>query len=257
MRRSIRSAAVLAATISLVPATGALAQSSLGLTFAEVGLTVDGGDQDARIGGFASGDYRITGAHGFQLDVRLTDRPGGVLGQIDGHLYLAPGDDRKYGFVLSLADMDGVETTIASAGVEAMFQLGENTFVAGRAVLGYARPGNIDFIGLSGSVTHALTDRTALFATLDVAEFDEESLRANAWAGRIGVTYQPDASPFEVTAALAVDGLSGRDSAPNEARLELGLTWRFGATGGARRSVVERAFSATQYFDPLLRRGLF
>ena len=250
-------AAVLAATIPLCLATGSFAQSSLGLNFAEAALTVDGGDQDAQVGGTLSGDYRITGAHGFQLDLRMTDHPDGFLGQIDGHLYLAPSVDRKYGFLFSLADVDGRETTIASAGIEGMVALSDSTFISGRAILGYARPGDIDFIGLSGGITHALNDRTALFATLDVAEFDEQRLQANAYTGRIGMTYQPDGSPFEVTAALAVDGLTGRDSAPEESRVELGFTWRFGATGGARRGVAERAFNAPQPFDVLLRRNLF
>lgn len=183
--------------------------------------------------------------------------PGGGVGQVDGHLYLSPGDTAKYGFVLSLADADGREATIASFGVEGMFQLGTATFLSGQAILGYARPGDIDFIGLSGTITQALNDRTALFATLDVAEFDEEILRAMAWSGSVGITYQPEGSPWQFSAALGTDGLTGRDEAPAEAFVALGLTWRFGTTGGAARQVAERAFRAWQPFDPLLRRGLF
>ena len=61
-------AAVLAATIPLCLATGSFAQSSLGLNFAEAALTVDGGDQDAQVGGTLSGDTASPG----RMDFRWT-----------------------------------------------------------------------------------------------------------------------------------------------------------------------------------------
>jgi hypothetical protein len=233
------------------------AQSSLGLNFAEAGFGLSAGQADTSISGFALGDYRITPQHGIQVDLSIADRPGGFVGQLDGHLYLSPQPDRKYGFVLSLADADSREATMAAGGIEGMIALRGDLFLSGQALLGYARPDDVDFIAISGTLQKALNDNVSLFATLDLAEFDEEALRANAWSGRIGVTFQPDAAGFEWLAAVAGDGLTGRDSKDPEARLEIGVTWRFGAAGGARRPVSERAFRVMQPFDPLLRRGLF
>lgn len=255
MRAFLLPAFGLAAGLSL--ADPALAQSSLGLNFAEAGFGVEAGQGEAAASGVALGDYRITGQHGVQLDLGLADRPGGVLGQIDMHLYLSPRPDRKYGFVVSLADVDGREATVAAAGIEAMVEVSPATFLTGRGLIGYARPGDVDFIAVSGGLARALNDNLAVFATLDLAEFDEAHLRANAWAARIGASWQPDRSGMEWFVALAADGLTGRDEAEGEVRAELGVTWRFGAGGGAARPVAERAFRVGQPLDPLLRRGLF
>lgn len=233
------------------------AQSSLGLNFAEAGFGVDTGQQETAVSGFVMGDYRITPQHGVQIDLSIADRPGGFVGQLDGHLYLSPQQDRKYGFVFSLADADSREATIAAGGIEGMVAIRGGLFLTARALIGYARPDDVDFIAVSGMAQKALSDNFGLFASVDLAELDEEVLRTNAWTGRIGLTFQPDASGFEWMVAVAGDGLAGRDSDAPEARLELGVAWRFGATGGARRPVSERAFRVGQPFDPLLRRGLF
>ncbi len=249
--------AFLAAVVTVFPAPAARAQSSPGLVFGEVGLGADSGDQETAASGYATGVFQITGWHGLQLGLGLADRPGGMIGQIDGHVYLMPGPATKYGIVLSLADVDNREVTIGSAGIEGMWQLGPNTFVSGQAVLGYARPGNIDFIGVSLGLSQAVWDRASVFATLDVAEFDEAILRTTAYTGRAGINWQPAGTSLDLVAALAADGLTGDLSGSGDLRLELGLTWRFGTSGGARRPVAERAFRAWQPFDPLLRRGLF
>jgi hypothetical protein len=252
----MRFVAFLATLIISAPPMAARAQSSLGLNAAEFGLAYGSGESENAASGTVAGDFRITGAHGLQLGLGFADQPGGGLGQVDLHLYLLPSPLQKYGFVLSLADADGREATIGYTGVEGIFQLGASTFASGQAVLGYARPGDIDFIGFSGGLVQALSDTTAIFATLDLAEFDEESLRTTAYAGRIGVSYQPDQSQWEISAAVATDGLTEM-GASEETRLELALAWRFGATGGARRPVGERLYRPWQPFDPLLRRGLF
>jgi hypothetical protein len=248
--------ATLVATAAFGSVPAAWAQSSLGLISAEVGLGLDGGDGEGVLAGSAAGNFRITPSHGLQLGLGLADDPEGALGQIDLNLFLHPAPSAKYGFVFSLADADGREATIAYAGVTGIFQLGSSTFVSGQAVLGYARPGSIDFIALTGGLEQALSDTTSIFATLELAEFDEASLRTTAYTGRIGVSHQPDTSPWVLTAAVAVDNLSDWD-ASDETLIELGVTWRFGSTGGARRPVEERLFRSWQPFAPLLRRGEF
>lgn len=255
MCRSPILATLVATTVfGFVPA--AWGQSSLGLTNAEVGLGLDSGGSEGILAGSVAGSFQITPSHGLQLGLGLADDPRGALGQIDLNLYLLPAPSAKYGFVFSLADANGREATIAYGGVAGMFQLGSSTFISGQAVLGYARPGSIDFVALTGGLEQALSDTTSIFATLDLAEFDEVSLRTTAYTGRIGVSYQREDSPWVLTAAVAVDGLSDWDES-DETRIELGVTWRFGSTGGARRPVEERLFRSWQPFAPLLRRGEF
>ncbi len=231
MHRLLSVFALLASTSLVSVPQAARAQSSLGMNVAEFSLGHDNGTSDGGVSTAVAGDFRITGSHGLQLGLGFKDRPEGVLGQVDLHLFMLPRPENKYGFVLSLADVDGREATIGYAGVEGLFQLGASTFVSGQAVLGYARPGDIDFIGFSGGLVEALSDRTSIFATLDIAEFDEVKLRTTAYAGRLGVSYQPDHSPWEITLALATDGLTGM-AAADDTRLELALTWRFGAADG-------------------------
>ena len=246
--------AVLAATLCI---GGPAAADSLGFRFADVSV----GGTASQDGAFAqargSADFAITDAHGVQLDLAAVGYAGEYLGQIDGHLYMMPTARAKYGLFFSLADMDGREATIGSVGVEGMFALSDSTELHGRAGIGMALPGKMDFITLSLGASHALSDQVAVFGDLTVAEFDEASLRAVGMVARIGVSYQPAGRPWEVSASLVRDGLTGRDAAAFETRAELGVTLHLGAGGGAKRGLSARAFASPQAFDPLLRRGMF
>jgi hypothetical protein len=249
--------AALAAAVFLVPATGARADSGIGLAFGELSLGLDGAQHETSARALATGDFRISAWHGIQLDLGLSDRQGEAVGQIDAHLYMLPSEVTKYGFSLSVADVNDREATIGHVGIEGIFQLGENTFLTGQAALGYARPGSVDFIAGTVGLMQAVSDETSLFATLDLVEIDEAAMRTTAHTGRIGITWEPEGSALRVMAAVAQDALSGGVGAADDTWLELGVTWRFGAEGGARRPVAERAFRSWQPFDPLLRRGLF
>lgn len=243
--------------IALAVLTSPAAADSLGFRFADLsaGLADDGTitSAQARI----SADFAITDNHGLQLDFGAVGYSGEYLGQIDAHLYMMPTQAAKYGVFASLADVDGREATIAMAGIEAMFALSERTELHGRAGIGMALPGNIDFITASLGASYALNDQMAVFGDLTVAEFDEASLRAISASARLGARYQPAGQAWEVAASLVHDGLTGRDAARFETRIELGFTWHLGAGGGAKRGLATRAFATTQPFDPLLRRGLF
>ncbi len=252
-------AAVLASALCLA-ALPVHAQSSSPLGFswaeAEIGLSSFRSD-DPR--GFArlTGDFAVTEALGFQLDLSLRDFSGGMLGQIDSHLYLMPGDRNKYGLFLSLADVDGREATIGMAGVEGIFAITETTRIGARGGIGYARPGSIDFIAASLGVDHDLGPRDTLFATLSVSEFDEVSLRGQGYDAEIGWRHALASHPVELTAAVGVSGMSGRDDLPSETRVSLGLTWRFGAEPGRSRTTATQAFRPVRPFDPLLLTGSF
>ena len=242
---------------ALVMAQPASAQSSLGLAGIEatMGLTASSGTSFAT--GRLSGDFRITEAHGFQLDLSARDYPGGYLGQIDGHLYLAPSTRSKYGLFASLADVSGREATIAYAGAEGIFALGSDTILQARAGIGYARPGAFDFVAADAQLAHALSDTIAVHVGAQIAEVQEQALDTRPWAAELGLDWHIADGPLFLSAALGATGLAGPDSAPSDTYLRLGLTWRYGGAGGARRPISARPFTAPAPFDPLFRRGLF
>lgn len=246
---------VFAAALAAVSSPAAA--DSLGFRFADI--TVGGVASDDDVQGHArlSTDFAITDAHGLQLDLGVTGYDGAFLGQIDGHLYMMPTPAAKYGLFFSLADMDGREATIAFAGVEGMFALSKRTELHGRAGIGMALPGDMEFITLSAGASHAVSSAVAIFGDVTVTEIDEASLHAIGTSAHFGVIYQPDAQPWEVSASVVHDGLIGRDAAAFETRAEIGFTWHLGAGGGAKRSIAARAFANIQPFDPLLRRGMF
>ncbi len=245
-------------TLSAVAAlAGPAAADSLGFRFADISVAARNGDTGAQASARLSADFALSDVHGLQLDLAAVGYRHEFLGQLDAHFYMMPTEAAKYGLFFSLADIDGREATIGLAGAEAMIALSPRTQVHGRAALGMARPNDMEFITASLGASHALNDSIAVFADLTVTEFDEAALRAVASSLQIGVSYQPIGKPWEVSASLVRDGLTGRDAAAFETRAELGFTWHLGAGGGAKRSLSARAFGNVQPFDPLLRRGMF
>lgn len=236
---------------------GPVSADSLGFRFADVTVGAIANSGAALGQAHISTDFAITESHGMQLDLGVVGYSTEYLGQIDGHLYMMPTDAAKYGLFFSLADMNGREATVGMVGIEGMFALSDRTEIHGRAGIGMALPGNMDFVTLSLGASHALGDQVAVFADVTVSEFDEATLRAVGTAARIGVSYQPPGQAWEVSAAVVRDGLTGRDDAAFETRAELGFVWHLGAGGGAKRGIATRAFDNPQPFDPLLRRGMF
>jgi hypothetical protein len=243
---------LLAATL---PLTGQ-AQSSLGLNFGQAGFSLGHSGAGMRPMGQISGDYRITDAHGVQLGLVAADRPGGWIGQFDGHLYLQPAPDRKYGVFATLADINDRSAGIGTAGIEMMWEVAPGTVIEGRAGAGLAT-GGIDFIAVSGSLSHALGHTTEGFIRGGLAEFDEAALSAVGYTVGTGIRHHLGGTGLELSVAISANGLAGRDSAKAITQVDLGLTWRFGADRGARRPVASRSFETIQPFDPLIVRGLF
>ena len=251
------SKAVFLALTTVAALSGPAAADSLGFRFADVSIGVQTGEDRTQPAARLTADFALTEVHGLQLDLGAVGYSGEFLGQLDAHLYMMPTEPAKYGLFFSLADMNGREATIGLVGAEAMFALSPRTEVHGRAGLGLARPNDMDFITASVGGSHALNDTLAVFADLTVTEFDEASLRAVASTVQFGIRYQPLGRPWEISASLVRDGLTGRDAAAFETRAELGFSWHLGAGGGAKRSLATRAFGNVQPFDPLLRRGMF
>jgi len=204
-----------------------------------------------------SGDFRITQAHGLQLDLSTTDYAQGYLGQIDGHLYLMPGNRSKYGFFASLSDVDGREATIAYAGAEGLWALSDGTVLGARAGMGYARPGHLDFVAADLRVDHALSRTFGVFASVDLAKVREQDFDTLPWGAELGLTWQPSRLPVELTALIGSTGLAGRDSADAEPYAQLSLTWEFGSPSGDQNPLGGKGFRPPSPFDPLLRQGRF
>ncbi|MFN0114994.1 MAG: hypothetical protein ACKVPY_09990 [Paracoccaceae bacterium] len=246
-------AAFAALSLSPLPA---LAQSSLGLSFAEAAIEA-GSASTSRGAARLTGAWAITPSHGVQLGLSLTDYPSGYVGQVSGQVYMSPAPEWKYGFSASLADASNREATIATAGVAAIWAPTERTAIQGTALLGYARPRDIDFVTFGLSAETAISARSAVFADLTVTAVDEAVLSATATTGRIGLRHAFGDFGPEASLALASDRLTGRDAAPRDTRVEFALTWRFGGDRAGRVSARDRAFAEVKPFDPFLRRGLF
>jgi hypothetical protein len=245
----------------LLCAMPAFAQSTgLGLRFAEAELSYSTTTATRVPSGRITGDFRISYALGVQMDVSAISYPGGWLGQIDAHLYLMPRETLKYGVFLSLADIDGREATIGSAGVEAIADLSDRLQIDAKAEIGIATHSNagtrrnMDFIAASFGTSYALNDTTTGYISASVTEFEEVYLRAVAYGLRVGLHYDIPKHPIRISAALGYDKLSGRNGGRGEALAQIGVTWRFGAGG---KSVANRSFARSKPLDQLLRRGLF
>lgn len=258
--RGLLNACILGA--ALFAAGPASAQSlDIGLNFAEVDGWILSGDA-AGTGGtlHLTGDFRTGAAHGIQLDLggEVIDRR--FLGQVDLHLYLAPREDRKYGFFASLADMDDQEFTSGSAGIEVMTEIAPGTVIEARAGAGLIRSGgaaNVDFVAVSGAFSHALTQRTSVFAEATFADFDEAALSATSYDWMAGLRHGLGDGRIEVMAGFGAKGLWGRDSAPAEPVMVAGLTWRFSGVTGQKRGVAHRSFGTWQPARPPIALGRF
>ncbi len=244
----------LAPLVLALLAAPAAAQSSLGLNFLEVTAASTGGGQTSlRV----TGDYRVTGAHGLQMDLSAS-RPGSdLLAQVDAHLYMQPRASAKYGLFVSVADLNDRSGTIGVAGVEGMFALGEATVATGRVGAGLAQPQGIDFVAVDASVTHAVGQQGALYGSISLAAVDEASLRTTVWSAEFGYVHSLTATGFEISAGLGATGLSGAANDGTDVSARIGVTWQFGGDRGPRRALADRSFGAVRPLEPLLVRGIF
>lgn len=244
-------AGLLAALSCHVLATTAQAEGSLGLSWANVTLGVDSDEAAfARL----EGDWRISEAHGLQFGLGYGDRTGGAYLSVDAGLYLMPAEGRKYGFYAQVDDIDNRSLTLVEGGVQGMLALSDRTVIQGRAGAGTSNV-DLDWLTVSAGISHDLSSRLRLQGSVMLAEFDEAAFRAVAHEVRAGVRYRLGGST-SVTLMAVNDGLHGRNAAPSDTRIELGVTWTFGGSSSGNR-VADRAFDTPRPADILVRRGLF
>lgn len=232
------------------------AQSSLGI----FGATVELGSTEDETGTLqslfsSSVDVRITEVHGLQGDLSFTDSATGTIGQLGGHLYMAPKPGQKYGLFVSLSDMDGRSMAWVSAGAEAMFAIGENTLIEGRLGLGASDRNSGDYIFGGISLAHAFTSEFEVELALDAADFDEAGFRATSIETSMTARYSPEGSPWGIYGSLTQSDLAGRNGAPAQTRIGAGVIFNFGASGGV--SAHTRPFRRTDPVAPLVRRGIW
>ena len=163
-------------TIFACFAMPALAQSSLGITGAELSFGAVQDESGAtRMDGRAVVDVAITDVHGFQGDLGFADTEAGGVGTVAAHLYMAPREGQKYGLFAQLSDVDGRSMTYGAIGAEGMLSITPETLVEGRAGIGAANDGGLDFMFASLGLAHSYSSALEISATLDLAEFDEPS----------------------------------------------------------------------------------
>jgi hypothetical protein len=243
-------AAALSCLLAL--ASGAAeAQSSLGITGLELAFGHVSGDAastrtDARL------DVALTGAHGLQLDLSLSDTDGRSMGMAAAHLYMTPQPGQKYGLFASLTDQDGHDFTFAAIGAEGRLALSDRVTVEAHAGLGYALGGDLDAIFAGGAARWQATDRIALRAGLDLVEYDETSLSAMgytaAFVAEVSVTDRVD-----LVAGVEATGRTGRDDLSADPAAFVGLTIRFGGAADPVRDVFRSPDPLRPLWDRPLR----
>jgi len=247
---------VLVTAAAVFAATHLSAQSSLGIqstAFDFGGVQDEAGDYqfDANV----SVDVRVTSYHGLQGDLKFSDTSNGLIGQLGAHLYMTPNPGQKYGVYATLSDVDGRSMTWGTLGIEGMLSLGLDTVVEARTGLGISDVGGLDFIFAGVSLAHAVNPTLELETFLDVVEFDEAALQAISYEVGVRAHYSPEGAPWGLYASLTHSDLGGRDGASGATRLGLGLTFEFGASGGADPAT--RHFRTSDPVAPLVRRGLW
>jgi hypothetical protein len=247
----------VSAAVLLVAASAAHAQSSLGIHSGGVSFGVMSADSTEELG-FGSGwlDVAVTGVHGLQFGLTLEDTAAGTLGTFDAHLYMAPHNTAKYGLFVIVSDLDGANFTMAVAGAEGMFALGERTTAEIRTGVGIAKrtaaPDSLDFVFVGGGINHEINPTLNIGLTFDVAEYDEPALQAYGYTVMAEAEYRPGNGPISLTAGVGISGLEGTNGGPSETLVKLGLTYTFGAGSGTHRP-----FRRAAPYAPLALRASF
>ena len=226
-------------------ATPIAAQSSLGVS----GATFDIGAVDGDAFVATRIDTAITGHHGLQFDAVLSDHDAGLIGQMDGHLYMRPAKGQEYGLFAQVGDADGRSRSWGAAGIEGMFAAGANTAVELRGGLALSQPGGWDALFADAGVIHGLSDSLSLTARLTLTEIDELVLSTIARETRLGVEFHPRGTAWGAFADITADRADGSETTT----LRLGLSLTLGDAGGTAPET--RLFRAADPFGPLFRRG--
>jgi len=204
----------------------AQAQSSLGITGLELSFGHVSGDAAATRADIRL-DVALTGAHGLQLDLALSEADGRTLGTAAAHLYMTPQPGQKYGLFATLTDQDGHDFTFAALGVEGRVALSPRVTLEGHAGLGYALGGDLDTIFAGAAARVQATDRIALRAGFDIAEYDEAALSAMGYTATLAAEVRLT-NRIDLIAGIETTGRTGRDDLSANPAAFVGVTVRFG-----------------------------
>ncbi len=247
MKNELIAIALLAGTPAMA---GGLGIEGANLSFGA--LQDEAGDMQGQFS--ASVDVAVTSAHGLQGDLTFQDTSFGTIGRLVAHAYMDPVPDQKYGLFLALSDLDGRSLTWGDVGVEGQLALSDTTLIEGRAGLGRADSGGLDYIFGGLSLAHAVSPTITLEARLDLAEFDEADFRAVSVDTGLRARYSPEGSTWGLYAEVIHSDLTGRDGTRGEMRLGAGVTMTFGQSGAV--TTADRPFRDYDAVGGLVRRGL-
>jgi hypothetical protein len=222
-RKWCATALVVSAVVASAPAQ---AQSGLGIIGMELSFGHVSGDASATRANTRI-DVALTGAHGLQLDLSLSDTDGRTLGTAAAHLYMTPQPGQKYGLFATLTDQDGHDFTFAALGVEGRVALSDRLTVDGHAGLGYALGGDLDAIFAGAAARLQASDRIALRAALDIADYDEASLSAMGYTATLAAEVRLSRR-IDLVAGIEATGRTGRDDLSADPAAFVGVTVRFG-----------------------------
>ncbi len=242
-------AAALSGLLAIAAAPVA-AQSSLGITGLDLALGHRSG-ATAETRAEARLDVALTGVHGLQLDLRLSEAGNRTLGMAAAHLYMTPQSGQKYGLFATLTDQDGHDFTFATLGAEGRVALSDRVTVEAHAGLGYALGGDLDAIFAGVAARVQATDRIALRAGFDLAEYDEATLSALGYTASLTAEVRVT-DRIDLVAGIEATGRTGRDDLSADPAAFVGVTIRFGGAADPVRDM----FRAPDPLRPLWDRPL-
>lgn len=201
-------------------------------------------------------DIALTQHHGLQGDLRFADTPGGGIGTLGAVLYLEPNARHRYGLFANLSDRRGNALAWASVGVAGMAVAGTRTTLEYHAGIGAANANGLDYVFGGAGVHHALGGGWSLSARAALASFEETAFKATGGELALGLRYRDPGGRAGMHAELVRSHLWGRNGAPVETVLRVGVTYALGPL--PRAGSAPRPFFAPS--DPvmqLVRRGYF
>ncbi|MBI1418031.1 MAG: hypothetical protein GC146_12485 [Limimaricola sp.] len=243
----IRSSLVIA--LFAFAAAPALAQSSLGVAGADVGLSYGEASQSFT----GSVDVALTAYHGLQLDVGYLWSANASRGTLAGHIYMTPQAGQKYGLFLSLTDLDGRADRYVLFGAEGLLDIGPRSVLGLAGGIGGSTFATYDTVYVTAELRHAFSDDTWLSSALTLAAWDEYHFHATTADLNIDLHHRLTGN-VDVFAGLSVGGLMGPDAAPTQSDVHVGLRMVLGRT--PLTPAIPQMFGHADPYAQLIDRGL-
>lgn len=245
-----------ALTITLLSATHLSAQSAIGFRDAQITVEHSIGETESQSSFDAQLDVSITRNHGLQLDLGAVSYPDTYYGQIGAHLYMAPGDNAKYGLFASYADANDSSNWIGTIGIEGIWNFGEALSFEARAGMGVLNPDSNDFIFVEGLAQYAMSDHVALMGGVSITDLEEGALSVRSTDLSLGLKYYMPTIPVELSANITRSSLSG-STQEDEILGSLLFTVHLGKAKSAHSNIHEHFFTNSTPLKSMLRNGIF